>query len=311
MEQPADSIANGKPDKDDIDDDDDEGYFADVGFMFEGHAPTRVQDFSWTLPTSGNQEERREITLSLRMVDDEPGAVQSGHYLWPAATLLADALVQSSSSLLLREQTPPRTLVELGAGCALLSCLALQLWQPSLECLIVTDHDPGTLERARDNYESTLQTLLDATDTVSEEALNDMINGTASIAAAFETLAWGSDTDIKAVRQWLGEHNSRHRRRADVILGSDLIYDTAVVEPLLRTARDLLAADGVFVLSQSFRYEEATEEEIDSSCDALGLERTIIMDQESGNRRIQKFRLMEEQDCSVNSFTEDAATSLA
>jgi predicted nicotinamide N-methyase len=328
---------NGQPDAEPVDGDgdtpadastieDDEGYFADVGFMFEGHQPTRVQYFCWTIPTRTTtkasastpqpphqQQPQRTIRLSVRVVDDDPGAVQSGHYLWPAARLLADHLVQASSSSS-QEQQQPRTLVELGAGCALLSCLALQLWQPSLECLVVTDHDPGTLERARDNYESTLQTLLDAASQLSQDddnddALNDAINRTASIHAAFERLSWGNAADSKAVRQLLGEHNSRHVRRADVIVGSDLIYDTAVVEPLLRTARDLLAADGVFILSQSFAYEEATEESIDASCTALGLERTIVMDQERGKLRIQEFRLVEKLDCSISSFTEDGTTS--
>lgn len=123
----------------------DDGYFADVGFMFEGNQPTRLETFEWQLTqrgertTKGQQQRPRTISVQLRVVDDEPGALQSGHYLWPASKILADHFVASHDSAYLA----PANVVELGAGCALLSCMALQLWQPSLECIVVTDHDPG------------------------------------------------------------------------------------------------------------------------------------------------------------------------
>jgi len=74
----------------------------------------------------------------------------------------------------------------LGAGCALLSLTALQLWHDSLQCVVVTDHDPGALERAKDNRETTLEDLLESTET--EEEQLDCINGLASIPILFETL---------------------------------------------------------------------------------------------------------------------------
>lgn len=269
----------------------DDGYFADVGFMFEGSQPTRVEIFEWT--TNRN----RKLSVQLRIVDDEPGAVQSGHYLWPASKILANHLVKNPT------YPEPTNVVELGAGCALLSCMALQLWQPSLECVVVTDHDPGTLERARDNYESTLQAILDRS--VSEEELNEAINESASINFVFESLEWGSEVDIKKVRTTLGEHHRAHQRRADLILGSDLIHDSTVAWPLLQTAKALLATDGVFLLSQSFAYDTETEAKLGESCQALGLVRKVVLEKDEGKTRIQEFRLLEPSSSSFDEHDVD------
>jgi hypothetical protein len=52
--------------------------------------------------------------------------------------------------------------------------------------------------------------------------------------------------------------------------------------------------DSVFVLTQSFLYDEATEEEIDRVCENLGLERSLISDDDKGNR-VQEFRRRREE----------------
>jgi len=241
---------------------DSEDCYADVGFMFDGLQKSTLKRFLWG-PTSScatdtssckttendttNKEAKTTTTTSttraaastkktipvvrvaLHVVDDEPGALQSGHYLWPAAPALAEYLMQvapllqtqpaslSSSSLQLPGFSNPRNVLELGAGSALVSLTSLQLFQESLQCLVITDHDPGTLERARDNYETTLEDLLEAAET--EEDQMDCINGVASIPVLFESLEWSNtnkdddgdgddDEKMKELSRIAVEHNS-------------------------------------------------------------------------------------------------------
>ena len=328
----------------------------ELGIMFEGGQPTRREYFQWEIPYQNS----KRIEVVLDAADDDPGAVQSGHYLWPAATLLAEYLVQhynnykddddssfnpsSSSPLQQQQHRPPLpvAVVELGAGCALCSWTAWQLWATSLQCLIVTDHDPGTLERARANQETTLEALLDQ-ESLTEDDFNSTINTLGSIPTQFECLEWGQN--IETIQDILAERTVPSQRHVNYILGSDLIYDQAVVEPLFRTAQQLLWIEpgrrvvvdpnnhsdswsrrsstshntgvpttmrrssssttsttgggggggdgnhGRFLLSQSFTYDDATEEEIQRCCQELGLVRTILWEKDEGKQRIQEFYL--------------------
>ena len=167
----------------------DDDCLAEVGFLFEGSSPSKEVRFV-----------RDKIQVTVQAIDDEPGALQSGHYLWPAATLLAEYLVEhplypNEITSPTASSTPEKTktkkqavqsVVELGAGNALASLTALQLWQRQLECVVVTDRDPTVLERARSNYESTLYEIYN--DTRSEDGLNCAINDLGSIPVVFETL---------------------------------------------------------------------------------------------------------------------------
>jgi hypothetical protein len=161
-----------------------------------------------------------------------------------------------------------------------------QLFQESLQCLVITDHDPGTLERARDSHETTLEELYERA--TSEEEKMDIINETSSIPADFEALEWGHDlTHLKEV---VMEHIDP--TTFDMILGSDLIYCWDVVEPLFLSASQLMSDDATFFLSQSFVYDEETEDKIDKMCNKLHLERVIVVDKLSSSEgtRIQTFR---------------------
>ena len=278
-----------------------DGYFADVGFMFDqDDQPTRVETFSWNVKDNNNNNNNsRSLHVELRVVDqsEETEAtadhhhhhhqafVQSGHTLWPAARHMADYMVHQHQH---DQLAPPSTVIELGAGCALLSCLALQLWEARLECIVVTDADPGTLERARDNYECTLQTLLDRS--VSEEDLNAAINSTASVTFAVQPLTWGNGSDVRAVRGVLGEHSTTKLRRAQLILASELLFCADVVAPLLQTVQQLLASDGVFWLGTTRGHDDADiQRAVAHACVTLGLVRTTVVDEETWH--LQEFRL--------------------
>jgi len=276
--------------------DEESNSLADVGFMFEGNQPTELQRFVWSTPQA------KQIQVMLQVINDDPGAVQSGHYLWPGAQLLVEYLIQQESQL------QPTCILELGAGCALAALAALQIWATSLQCLIVSDHDPGVLERARNNYESTLEEILDMS--VTEEALNTAINDLGSIPVEFCECEWNNSTNLQQMESLLSEHTMPEMNKFDLILGTDLIYDVSVVQPLLTTAYKMLASDNKpsrFLLSQSFVYEEATEQEIDAVCQQLGLERTILQDDENGQQRIQEFQVKEAENTeeSTKESTED------
>jgi hypothetical protein len=276
----------------DVNNDDTDDYFADVGFMFDSCHKSKLETVRFPMIAaaapadhsnnkSGSCGTPRRVQVSMHVVADEtPGALQSGHYLWPGAKLLASYLVANAgargkdtagadteagtteSTEQQRLPPPPTSIVELGSGCALASLTALQIWQESLRLVVVTDHDPGTLVRARDNLESTLQGVLDESesslsvdgiggdgdgDDVDNDAmLNDTINCLASIPVLFEPLEWGSADDAERVLRLLHEHScccsssSQRVERVDLVLGSDLLYCPTVVEPLLRTASSLL-----------------------------------------------------------------------
>lgn len=251
-------------------DDEEDSYYADIGFLLEGAQPTKAVRFSWA-----------DIHVTLHVIDDEPGAVQSGHYLWPAAKLLTEYLIHQYPA------SPPTSMLELGAGTALASLAALQLWHNRLQTVLVTDHDPGCLERARGNYESTMEELLD--ECPDDNVINEKINTIASIPVCFLECEWGKEKDAEILRENLLEHVVPERKEVDLIIGTDLIYDVAVVEPLFTTAATMMQKPhGAFLLAQSFEYDQQTEEEIDQQCEIWNLQRTICL--EDGARRIQQFQ---------------------
>jgi Lysine methyltransferase len=275
--------------------------FADVGFMFEANQPVRTERFLWNVRSKTSGADARDIAVTLNVADDSPGAVQSGHYLWPAAALLCDYLVAEyeSSDTAAVPLNAPVSIVELGAGCALVSLTVLQLWQDSLQCVCITDHDPGTLIRARDNLETTIQSLLG--DCEDDDHLNAAINSIVSIPVLFEPLKWGDTVAVNALLQRkIKDHVVSSQdfepcttaSGANVVLGSDLIYCVEVVQPLFETAAQLLGPGrgrGRFLLSQSFRYDPATEVEIDRVCSSVGLSRAIVLDGDNGSKRVQEF----------------------
>lgn len=333
---------------------------AEIGFLFESNHATTQQIFTWERPApppsppprqtttiatptrskddhgsprqksnstsdGNNNNNNKKLTVVLERNDSEPGAVQSGHYLWPAAELLLEYLIgNNSETARALRQMRVSSMVELGAGCALVSLAALQLWQTSLQCVVTTDHDPSVLERARTNYETTLEHKLD--ESVTEDQFHATINNLASIPVCFETLEWGNRKEIELIRNLILENTMttmitktagqspeqtaqslQQSVGADLILGSDLIYCHDVVEPLLQTVFQLLSWRRTlapstyyydpeawyaprFVLSQSFAYDEQTEQAIEEVCDQLQLQRAILWEEDNGQKRIQEFR---------------------
>ncbi|CBJ33517.1 conserved unknown protein [Ectocarpus siliculosus] len=114
-------------------------YLQQVGFMFDNALPKTRRSFRFG-----------DISVAVRLVDDDPGAVQSGHYVWPAAPALSAYLVDRRLAL-------PRggRCLELGAGCGLAGLVAAQL--PLTKAVVFTDHDPGVLDMIRESIEEQQQ----------------------------------------------------------------------------------------------------------------------------------------------------------
>jgi predicted nicotinamide N-methyase len=312
-------------------DDDDESLLADLGFMMEGAQPAVRKVLEWRWPPSASEDVREGggssssqndkdggsasvssllpeepnavlipplVQVVAHAVDDTPGAVQSGHYLWPGAKILVDYLVrerhQQQQQLSHHAENPEEemvaSVVELGSGCAVASLAALQLYRKSVQVVVCTDHDRGVLEqRARDSYESTMDRLLSSA--ASEDELNDRINNLASIPVLFEPLEWGSDADTAAVLKRVAEHTVDESSFCDLVLGTDLVYCSDVIRPLLATAFALMKPrTGRFLLSQSFDFDRRAEDALDETCEQLGLKRTVLWQNRTGSERVQEFR---------------------
>jgi predicted nicotinamide N-methyase len=252
----------------------------EIGFLLDSGLPHRLQVVDFVTPATD-----RKIRVALSVIDDTPGAVQSGHYLWPAANHLADYIVQSETDWALLQSESARSLLELGAGCGLAALTAHQVGLKSLQCIVVTDHDPSVLARARDNHETTLEHIMES---LTDEALDKAINSLASIPFCFKEYVWGEPVDD--LIEELQEHTSPSCSTFDMVLGSDLIYDVEVIEPLLSSAAQVMAVEtSRFWLSQSFAYGDDAEAEMDRVCDKLGLQRKILKEGPDA-MRIQEFR---------------------
>jgi len=300
---------------------------AEIGFMFDAEQETKSKVLRFLPNTSKDDEISQQIlpayendgfmteavTVMVDCVDDDPGAVQSGHYLWPGAPALAQFLVdifsstqKSSLSEQLHEdlfshffqssQTETErsklNIIELGAGCGLAGLTTLQLptFRNRIASLVFTDHDPGTLKRAEGNYHNTLRLKHDQSNDLDQSELD-------LVQIFFEELTWGDKDNLKNLYKEMKERNEFEISSFDIVLGSDLIYCEEVVKPLLESISWLLKGSGsndssksVMIMTQSFSYDIETENAIDNACHELSLNRFIVScDLTSGGTRIQVF----------------------
>ncbi|GMH73347.1 hypothetical protein TL16_g06166 [Triparma laevis f. inornata] len=236
-----------------------------MDFMFDSQQPTILQTYNF--PPS--------IKISMNVIDDDPGAVISGHYLWPASHLMGRYLTEEEGIQIFLK-TKPKNIIELGAGCGMSGLVAGQVWGDAE--LTFTDYDFGVLTRCESNRDETLKSA----------------SSPGLINAKFVNLEWG-DSEVCAV---LGKF--------DLILGSDVIYSAAIVTQLMKTVNDLIADDnGVFIMTQSFVYDKETEDAIEKERKAMKIEKEVVVDAWSGIGEVEvleKYGIAGEQKGKITIF---------
>lgn len=290
------TISNNDTSKIEVDyESDDNNIMGDLGFMFDSEQAVHCRTLSFRpeLKDESDCNSNNSIQVSLECVDDDPGHVQSGHYLWPASPALAQHLVNEyckSQRSMSVWSSYAETVIELGSGCGLGGCIAMQL--PNVKLVVFTDHDPGCIDRARANSERTVSEMRSCASSKSSQ--NEGLDK--NVALDYFMLSWG---DKKAASELLDKLDVK--KGFDLVIGSDLIYDEGVVEPLLCTISMLLGkkdsnidpsigSKGKMIMTQSFAYEKATETAIEKACTTFGLKRVILKCELSKNGiRVSEF----------------------
>ena len=118
---------------DNEDDDDDENCLGAIGFMFDAQHARCTKHLHFD----------ENIHLEIRLIGEDPGHVQSGQYLWPAAAFTAKYLIQHWNAL------QATTIIELGAGVGVAGLVASKL--PGCRKVVLTDYDPGAIQLLEEN----------------------------------------------------------------------------------------------------------------------------------------------------------------
>ncbi|GMI22665.1 hypothetical protein TrCOL_g11387 [Triparma columacea] len=241
--------AENAEDTADIASDSDDSDMDGLGFMFDNLQATKSSTYTLPLPLcEGSSKDQMEIRVSIEAIDDNPGACISGHYLWPASMLMANHLVNNR----LDYQGYNRAL-EVGSGSGMGGIVTALIGGGEV---VMTDHDHGVLKRCERNTE--------ITDEVGGEGQKE-IKG----RCKFQEVRWGNKVDIDRV----GEGG-----RFDLVVGADVIYSSEVVGILYETVGGVMEEGGVFLMAQSFVYDEDTEREIEKECEKRGWKRNVLFE---------------------------------
>ncbi|GMH50510.1 hypothetical protein TrRE_jg12218 [Triparma retinervis] len=230
-------------DSDDSDSDDSD--MDGLGFMFDNLQATKSS--TYTLPMGRGEE----ITLSIEAIDDNPGACISGHYLWPASTLMAKHLVENRDVY-----GPYRRALEVGSGSGMGGIVTALIGKGEV---VMTDHDHGVLKRCETN--------VGMTDKVGGEGQEE-IKG----RCKYEEVRWGNKEDIERIGGGGGGGG------IDLVVGADVIYSSEIVGILYDTVGGIMEEEGTFLMAQSFVYDEDTEREIDKQCEKRGWKREVLFE---------------------------------
>lgn len=209
-----------------------------IGFMFDLNYEKKIKEIKFLINF-------QEISFYFNLIDEDPGHKQSGQYLWPAAIFLCNYLINNW------DKYKSLFIIELGAGvgisgivCSYLnqfissstsstsstssvsSVNLLETREISLNSkVILTDYDPGCINLLNDN----------------------IIQNNCQNVCKTEYLKWGESINHLEINNQLENI---------LIIGSDLLYCTGVVEPLFTTVFQLLnsinSKNGIFLLASSF-----------------------------------------------------------
>lgn len=206
---------------------------SDVRLLFDQNEPTQVRSFQIS-PTIQVQ-----VVCALQK---EPGALQSGIYLWPAALSL-------STYLCTQHATSWNHIVEFGAGCGMIGLAACQVLSVAGRAgsVTFTDRDWASLNIIKKSLKR--------------------LHLPSDISTPLQQLTWSQSPDAPV-----------SRFQVDLTVGSDLIYSTESAMSLLNTIKLTMPVSKPhwrFLLASSFRDAETTRI-IDDQCQRLGLLRTVL-----------------------------------
>lgn len=245
---------------DSVDEEDDHLESA-VGFMFDSlHSKTWK---TFELP--------HQIQIKIQHIDDHPGHVQSGLYLWPAAEYACHHLAR------VWDEFKPQSMIELGAGCGLASLYASKLG--GLHTVILTDYDRGCMDLLQNNIDANENGRINMKVCEKESglSLNSLETITTTSCQLYcHVYKWGDDiTPLLRLRQQSSDiidsssssstsssSSSSSSAKCDMILGTDLLYCVDVVSLLFRSVSQLLlqsSPHSVFILVSSFDIGEVSD----------------------------------------------------
>jgi hypothetical protein len=281
-----------------------EGVEQDVGFMFDtAHAKDNV---CFSFDINGNRiedevdMEKELFHVDLAMIKGEPGHVQSGQYLWPAAQASVQWMIQHADKLLSTNLDKsssllPLCIVELGAGCGLTSLGVCQICPERVQHVILTDHDYGSVQLLERNAEALYERIVNNENSfglnlLSLEQLQKererpfMKEERHAATFLVHELEWGDELpdDIK-VRCNDGSDVGTHlqaKQQQLLVLGADLLYCIDVVVPLFTTVKKFLSLSSLaqatkqksmFVLTSSFDIGDDINTAVSDAIISLGL----------------------------------------
>ncbi|OLP92500.1 Protein N-lysine methyltransferase METTL21A [Symbiodinium microadriaticum] len=146
----------------------------------------------------------------VEVAQDRSTQEHSGGVVWETAFFLLRYLQQAIIPGLRRSEGRPLRVVELGAGCGLLG-----LGLSRLGCEVVLTEQHVAMENLVRNV----------------EAANKSLQGEDFVPAEALELDWGSEANMTAVRS---------KGSFDLVVGSDIVFASRLVQPLILTIRTLL-----------------------------------------------------------------------
>ena len=187
-----------------------------------------------------NTESHKDIVL--RGIKAENGQVISstGLTLWRASSILCNFLCRHYKTCIEK-----KSILELGAGIGLCGIVCYSMGKCNR--VVMTDGDTDVLESMRYNVQINIRPPeICNTITSLETDMDELL--------PCRQLIWGQDQQLQDFKSYWGTF--------DVIIGSDIIYQEAIIDPLFQTVRDLLTPSSV---QQGDLHNPATLEVILSS----------------------------------------------
>ena len=197
------------------------------------------QSFTYSIKLNDNTTKR--IQLKGFKLDTDEVDHSTGVTLWQAAPRLAD-YIQAHPAVCIG-----KSVLELGAGLGLVGMTAVLVGGKDV---LITDGDTHALQKLRENVQQNCGEDINTID-----------------AIRCKQLLWGSPY----MEQFLDQHG-----RFDTILGADIIYTQAAIQPLFDTVACLLKKErkGQFVLSRHNKWNGVEDETVIAAAEERGMECT-------------------------------------